>query len=164
MIEQVSGPPVSVAIERQPLARAIDQLRAQTGANIVVDFGRMTTEPAKTEITATFDDVRLFTALQVIGDMAGLKPVAMNNVYYLTSPENAHQLQEEVNRDLFGGREPAGQVLVPPGFVTDGYQYFPRTADMKPADPFAKAYLGGGGPGGVKPVPAPPPAKKDEKK
>ncbi|MFO0849475.1 MAG: sigma-70 family RNA polymerase sigma factor [Gemmataceae bacterium] len=164
MIEQLNGPPVSVVFANTSITKAVESLRRETGANIVLDPKVALTHEKEPTVTATFDDVRLRTVLQVVADVAGYRLVALDNVYYLTGPENAERMQAELTRPLHGGAEPAGQVLVPPGFVTDGYQYFPRTADMKPSDPFAKAYPGGGGPGGVKPVPAPPPAKKDEKK
>jgi RNA polymerase sigma factor (sigma-70 family) len=188
LAEQVVGPPVSVAITSQPLAGAVEQLRRLTGANIVLDARAK--EAAKQDVAGSFDDVRLLTVLQVLGDMAGLKPVTLNNVYYLTTPENAAPLQKLADRDLHGplaggglgvgGQPPA--VAIPAGFVTDGYQYFPRTADMKPVDPRAVGALGtaglsgaglGGGMGtsiaplpGTLPVPAPaaPPPAVPEKR
>lgn len=152
--EQFFGPPVAVAFDRVPLSRVVQQLRQATGENIVFNPGGMA--PQEPVITATFDGVRLRTALAVIADLACLRSVKLENVYYLTSPENAERLQREINRDL-ARDQGQPQVLVPPGFVTDGHQYFPRTADMKPTDPAATAGLGGNP---VKPVPA----KKDEKK
>jgi hypothetical protein len=155
MIEQLNGPPVSVVFANTSITKAVQSLRRETGANIVLDPKVALTHEKEPTVTATFDDVRLRTVLQVVADVAGYRMVALDNVYYLTSPENAEQMLQELARPLHGGKEPAGQVLVPPGFVTDGYQYFPRTADMKPANPFT----GLGGVAGVKPVPAPPPAK-----
>jgi RNA polymerase sigma factor (sigma-70 family) len=158
--EQVAGPPVSLAIQNQPLSGAVDDLRKRTGANIVLDA--RCKDEAKELVSGTFDDVRLFTALTVLGDMCGLKPAYVNNVYYVTTPENAERMQKAFFRDLYGDTAAAAPptVAVPPGFVTDGYQYFPRTADMKAVDP-ATAWFGGGT-GGVVPVPAPP-EKKDAK-
>ena len=174
LAEYIAGPPISVAIEDKPLSQAVQELRKLTGANIVIDARAKGN--ASQSVSATFDDVRLLTVLQILGDMAELKPVVLNNVYYLTSPENAAKLQKEVNRDLYGEPQANQQVPVPPGFVTDGYQYYPRTSDMKAVDPatvlggglgFSGGGLGGAAPG-VKPVPAPmPPAaqpKPPEKK
>ena len=166
VMEQLVGPPVSVAVEGRPLTEAVKQLRALTGANIVID------QRAKDKITApvagTFDDVRLLTVLQVLADQAGLKPVTLNNVYYLTDPINAVELQRQADADLHGppqsqlmqGAGPS--VTIPAGFVTDGYQYFPRTADMKPVDPRTIGAFGGQGGGGVQPLPGmkPVPAEK----
>ena len=107
-----------------------------------------------TPVAGTFDDVRLLTVLQVLADQAGLKPVTLNNVYDLTDGPNAATLQKLADRDIHG---PAGAgggpaVAIPAGFVTDGYQYFPRTADMKPVDA-ARLGLGGLGGGGLPLVP-----------
>jgi RNA polymerase sigma factor (sigma-70 family) len=161
--EQVAGPPVSLAIQNQPLSGAVDDLRKMTGANIVLDA--RCKDEAKELVSGTFDDVRLFTALTVLGDMCGLKPAYVNNVYYVTTPENAERMQKAFFQDLYGRPEAGAMtVAVPPGFVTDGYQYFPRTADMKAVDPATVRFGGGlgGGAGTVVPVPAPP-EKKDAK-
>jgi hypothetical protein len=150
IMEQLVGPPVSVAVDGQPLAEAVKQLRTLTGANIVIDARAR--EKAREPVAGTFDDVRLLTALQVLADQAGLKPVTLNNVYYLTDPPNAAVLQKQADRDLHGG-PPGGTPApaIPAGFVTDGYQYFPRTAEMKPVDP--RTFGAGGSPvPGVQPV------------
>ncbi len=100
LLEQIVGPPVSLAIEDKPLTAAVQELRKLTGANIVIDA--RCRDSARQAVSATFDDVRLLTALQILADMCELRPVALNNVYYITTPENAARLQREVNRDLFG--------------------------------------------------------------
>ena len=96
IMEQTLGESVSLALEDKPLKDAIREIRRLTGANIVVDFNKA--EQGKNAlVSVTFDDVRLYTALEILGDMAGLKLVFRNNVYYLTSPENAEKLQKKVN-------------------------------------------------------------------
>ncbi len=165
LLEQIVGEPVSLAIDAQPLAEAVRELRKLTGANIVID--NRCRDDAKQPVSGSFSDVRLLTALTVLADMCDLKPVAMNNVYYVTTPANAAKLQKAVNRDLFGEPPASAQVTtVPAGFVTDGYQFFPRTADMKPVDPATVFGFSAGGAGGnlPRPVPAPAPAPVPEKK
>jgi RNA polymerase sigma factor (sigma-70 family) len=100
VLEQIIGPPVSIAVKDIPFSDALQQLRERTGANIVID-GRCL-ELAKSSVSGSFSDVRLLTVLNVLADMCEMKPVMMNNVYYITRPENAAKLQEQVNRDLFG--------------------------------------------------------------
>ena len=104
MIEQIVGEPVSIAWEDKPFADAIKELRRLTGANIVLDA--RCKDEAKQAVAGTFDDTRLLTVLTVLADQCGLKPVAMNNVYYVTHPENADRLQKGINRDLFGEPDP----------------------------------------------------------
>lgn len=98
--EQILGEPVSVALDDQSFTKALQQLRKQTGANIVMDA--RCREKGDQVVSGSFHDVRLLTVLQVLSDMCDLRPVAMNNVYYITTPENAMKLQMDINRDLFG--------------------------------------------------------------
>lgn len=98
--EQLHGEPVSFVADGKTLADAVKELRKLTGANIVIDARFR--EKAKVEVDGSFNDTRLLTVLQVLGDMADLKPVTLNNVFYLTDPKNAEKLQQQVNRELFG--------------------------------------------------------------
>ena len=109
--EQLLGEPVSLAIEDRPLTEAIAELRKITGANIVLDA--RTKEKSKQSVSGTFDDVRLLTALELLADMCELKVVSNNNVFYVTSVENAVKMQKQIHRDLFG--EPLPPMGPPPG-------------------------------------------------
>jgi hypothetical protein len=104
IMEQLMGESVNIQVKEIPLTKALEELRRQTGANIVLD--RKVLENAKAEVTATFNDARLLTVLQTLADMAELKVASVNNVFYVTSPENADRLQAEHNRDLFGDPDP----------------------------------------------------------
>jgi len=146
LMEQIVGEPVSISIEEKPLTEVLRELRTLTGANIVVD--NRFKDKAKAPVSGTFSDVRLLTAMTIFADMCELKPVWNNNVYYITSPENAARIQKDVNKELFG--EPA--LAVPAGYVTDGLQLFVKPGDLKPAEQ-------GLGTLGFKAVPAPAPAK-----
>jgi RNA polymerase sigma factor (sigma-70 family) len=90
--EQVQGDPVTVEIQSEPLDRALRDLADATGTNIILD--NRANERGQTRVTATLQGVRLFTALKVLSDMAGLQPVVVGNVYYVTTPENADRLQK----------------------------------------------------------------------
>ena len=152
LAEQTLGEPVSLALDDKPLKEAIAELRRLTGANIVVDFNKADVGK-NSPVSVTFDDVRLYTALEIVGDMAGLKLVFRNNVYYLTSPENAERLQKKVNEELFGrDRKP---LAVPAGYLTDGINLYLNPGNLKPE---AQTGLGVGLPG-VEPA-APTPAVK----
>jgi RNA polymerase sigma factor (sigma-70 family) len=159
LIETMYGEPVTVRYKNRPLTEVIEDLQERTGANIVLNASAWNVFPdaeqkSATKITANFNDTRLLTVLKVVGNMCDLKPVVIDNVYYLTDEASAAKLQQQVDRDLFGEPPPA----VPAGFVTDGYKLFPKTADMKPAEDPTHGL--GGGVGGLpafraKPVPAP---------
>jgi RNA polymerase sigma factor (sigma-70 family) len=96
-LELELGEPISLGVEDKPLADVLEDLRRSTGANIVLDNRQK--EQAKQPVTATFNDVRLLTALRVLSDICDLRPVAMNNVYYITSRENAARLQKELDKE-----------------------------------------------------------------
>jgi RNA polymerase sigma factor (sigma-70 family) len=169
IVRMLYGPTVSVAADQKPLAEVVSQLRESTGANIAVD-ARIRDKLA-TPVTLTLNDAKLMTALKIAGDMCDVAPAVVDNVYYLTSRENADRLTKETERNLFGER----QVPVPAGYVTDGLRLYEKPAGLKPVDPTKLGGLGlglggGGGIGGlgvptqvpesvVKP-PAPPPEKK----
>ncbi len=127
--ENIYGEPVTLRVKNKAFADVLEELREMTGANIVVDA--RVKEKVGEKITANFNDTRLYTVLKVLGDSCEMRPVVMDNVYYLTTPENAAKLQKEINRDLFG--EPA------PAFNPHGF--------------------GGGGGGGTIPPPAAEPKK-----
>lgn len=101
LIEDMYGEPVTVRYKKKPLTEVIEDLQDRTGANIVLN-GQAIPEPDKATVTANFNDARLLTVLKIIGDMHGLKPVVIDNVFYLTDAAKAEDLQREVNRDLFG--------------------------------------------------------------
>ncbi|MFL5340924.1 MAG: RNA polymerase sigma factor [Gemmataceae bacterium] len=100
ILEQEEGEPITVQIEDKPFFEVLQELRRITGANIVLDARHK--EKAKQTITATLNDVRLLAALRVLSDMSELQPVAMNNIYYITSKENAERLQKEIDRKRYG--------------------------------------------------------------
>ena len=135
--ETMSGPPVSVAFERESLAGALATLRQLTGANIAMSFkfsvrlpqpgqGEQAADRRPPDITATFDDVRLYTVLEIIGQEYDLEPVYLRNVFYLTTPERAKELRRKQQEELYG--KPPPPYVAP--LVTDGV---PAPAD--PAKP-----------------------------
>ena len=158
IIEQIVGEPVSLSIEQMPFKEVIKEVRRLTGANIIVNYPADLPPDQKLLVTATFDDVRLYTALEILGDMAGLKLVYLNNVYYLTSPANAEKLQKKVNEELFGREYKS--LAVPAGYVTDGFNMYRNPGNLKAEslDPFG--ILGGNGVIGAVPAPPVPAVKK----
>ncbi len=100
MLEQVEGEPVTLSVEDKSFLEVLQELRRTTGHNIVLDARQK--DKAKMMVAATLHDVRLLAALRVLGDMCDLQPVAMSNVYYITSKENAATLQKEIDRRRYG--------------------------------------------------------------
>ncbi len=107
MVEQISGPSVSVALEGVTLADAVTTLRQTTGANIILQPGT-TPVPALTQrFDDTFDDVRLYTVLEVLTMRCELEVVYLRNVYYLTTPDRATALRQKLHDEIYGKKAPA---------------------------------------------------------
>ena len=95
---------------KTPVAQAFNALAESADCNIVID----PRVEVKTSIMATarLANVLVDTAIQVLADMAGLDVVRMDNVFYVTSVENAVRLRGARKRavpaeHLLGGPIPA---------------------------------------------------------
>jgi hypothetical protein len=84
------------AFKQTPLREALVELAHATESTVVLD--PKSAEAAKTKVTAEFLGVPADAAVQVLADMAGLKLVRLETVYYVTTPENAALLRKEVNK------------------------------------------------------------------
>jgi RNA polymerase sigma factor (sigma-70 family) len=90
-------PLVYSVFDQHPLGEALVELAAHTEYTVVVDprLG----DRAKVPVTAKLPNVPLDTAVRVLADMGGLKPVRLDNVFYVTTPENADRLRAEHERE-----------------------------------------------------------------
>jgi len=86
-------PLVVTTFEKTPLEDALKQLAEDTEGNVVLDV--RAAEKGKTPVTARLTNVPLDTAVLLLADMAGLKSVEVDGVYYVTSKENARALRED---------------------------------------------------------------------
>jgi type II secretory pathway component GspD/PulD (secretin) len=84
---------VNVEVEGVPMAQAVKQLAAQTGTNLLLDT-RVAKE-AQATVTLQLEDVPLETAVRLMAEMAGLKPVRIGNVLFVTSKQNANELRQD---------------------------------------------------------------------
>jgi RNA polymerase sigma factor (sigma-70 family) len=92
--QQIYGGVVNVSAKQKPLADILADLRLQTGANIVYDPRcDAVLKAADNKLTIALNDARLYDALRVIADLAGLKMVYAGNIYYVTTLENAKAFQ-----------------------------------------------------------------------
>jgi RNA polymerase sigma factor (sigma-70 family) len=76
-----------------PLAQALPRLAESGDHNVVAD--PQAREQLQTKITAQLHNVRIETAVQVLANMAGLRVVKLDNLFYVTTPEKAKALREE---------------------------------------------------------------------
>ena len=105
----LNGPIVGIAADNLPFAEFVNQLREQTGANIVVDVRLK--EKLQQPVSLTLNDTHLMTALKIAGDAYDLAPAVIGNVYYLTTKENAEQLLLETYREIYGTNTPVVPAL-----------------------------------------------------
>lgn len=88
----------AVNINQRPLTQALDELAEWSGTTILVD--RRVWQKAQVRVTAKLSFFQLETAVRLLTDMAGLKPVVVDNVIYVTSPENAEHFKEKTTIKL----------------------------------------------------------------
>ena len=73
-----------------PLEAALRRIADDLDVNVVLDS--RVEEKANVKVTASLHNVSLEAALKVLNNTAGLAVVKIENVYYVTSPENAAKL------------------------------------------------------------------------
>jgi hypothetical protein len=83
-------PTVSAEFTQCSLAEALRELSDLSGITIVLDS--RASDKAKAGVTATLRNVPIDTAVLILSDMAFLRPVPLDNVLYVTTKENAEEL------------------------------------------------------------------------
>jgi type II secretory pathway component HofQ len=111
MLEEGSVMRVRVEFDGVPLEEAARDLADLTGVSVVID--KRVGRKAQEDVTATLDDVPVDTAVRLLADMAGLRMVVVDNVLYVTSRDNAKDLEAEQEkrkqrRMNSGGVNPGG--------------------------------------------------------
>jgi hypothetical protein len=84
---------VEAKFTNRPLTAALDELAEQSGVSILIDCREWA--KAQKPVSARFQEAKLRTAVQLLSDTAGLKAVVVDNVIYVTSPENVAQFKEK---------------------------------------------------------------------
>jgi hypothetical protein len=139
---------VNVDVDKVELTAALKGLARETATNLVVDA--RVAKDAQTPVTLQVEDVPLETAVRLLAEMAGLKPVRVGNTLFVTAKANAVALRGEP--DLVPNPAPranGGDVinLVAPGGV--GVPVAPPAAGGLPPPAVVP---------GAPPAPAPPAA------
>lgn len=98
-------PLINVAFQDRPLSEALRDLSDQADLSVVLD-GRVG-DKAKTPVTARLLNTPIDTAVRLLADMAGLKHFLVDNVIYVTTPDNIDRLE--------GKRTGGGLTLWPGG-------------------------------------------------
>jgi hypothetical protein len=85
-------PLVTAHLNKVPLEAALKDLGRSN--NVVLD-SRANKLEGQAPVTADLTNVPLDTAVRLLADMADLRMVRLDNVFYVTTPENAKRLHEE---------------------------------------------------------------------
>jgi hypothetical protein len=96
---------VGVDFEQVEMAAALKKLSADTGVNLALD--PRATKEADMKVSLWVEDVPLETAVRLLAEMAGLKPVRFGNVLFVTSKATAAELRQEATpppRTTYGNR------------------------------------------------------------
>jgi hypothetical protein len=84
---------VSVDMDKVEFAAALKQIGRDTAVNLILDT-RVEKEAAS-KVSLQMEDVPLETAVRLLSEMAGLKPVRVGNVLFVTSKANANEMRAD---------------------------------------------------------------------
>jgi len=112
---------INVSVDKMELTEALKKIAGDTGANIVIDT--RAAKNAKEPVSLDLDDVQFDTAVRLLAEMAGLRPVRVGNVLFITSRENAKDMKTdpELNPGV-NPNDPNVPMIpgLPPGVVPPG--------------------------------------------
>jgi hypothetical protein len=87
------APTIDVDCVQKPLQDALQEIRDLSRMNILVDA--RVADKARKPVTATLAKVPADTAVRLLADMGDLRMVVVDNVLYVTSVDNAKELQAQ---------------------------------------------------------------------
>jgi len=105
-------PLVSGGFEKMPLDETLKVISTSTGFNIVLDAAKLD-DRAVPAVTAHFDNVPVDTAVRILAEMANLRAVLLDNVFFVTSKDSADRMQKA--EDKRKGQEVEGVAASPTG-------------------------------------------------
>jgi hypothetical protein len=108
---------VSLDLTKVEFTAALKLLSRETATNLILDT-RVEKE-AKAPVSIQLEDVPLETAVRLLAEMAGLKPIRVGNVLFVTKKETANEMRADP--DLQQPNQP-GQpgIAAPGGFLPGG--------------------------------------------
>ena len=139
---------VNLDCEKEELATVLKKLARETATNLMVDT--RAAKEAKMEVSLQMEDVPLETAVRLMAEMAGLKPVRVGNVLFVTTKTIANEMRADPDlAQPMGPRGVPQEMILQPG---GGIQIQPGVA-VPPAAPAP----------GIGAVPVNPPVDPTEK-
>ena len=104
---------ISVDLSKVDFAAALKQIGRDTATNLIVDA--RAEKEAKAEVSLRVEDVPLETAVRLLSEMAGLKPVRVGNTLFVTRKEIAAELRNDPDFATQGQPQPGVTYAVPAG-------------------------------------------------
>jgi hypothetical protein len=86
---------VNIDYDNAEFAKAIKQLARDTATNLIIDA--RSAKEAKGVVTLQLEDVPLETAVRLMSEMVGLKPVRVGNVMFICSKAAANDLKSDTD-------------------------------------------------------------------
>jgi hypothetical protein len=149
---------VSVDLDREQMGKALARLAKETATNLLVDARVL--KDSQTPVTLQLDDVPLETAVRLMAEMAGLKPVRVGNVLFVTSKTNAIEMRADT--DLVAPPAPRNQAVEE--LIQGGAIAMPAIRQPQPAPPAGAPNPPGAAPGDKTDPPPDKPAGDKESK
>ena len=84
---------ISVDMDKVEFAGALKQIARDTAANLILD--PRVEKQSQAKVTLRLEDVPLETAVRLLAEMAGLKPVRVGNTLFITSKETAAEMRQD---------------------------------------------------------------------
>jgi hypothetical protein len=112
---ELSLPPPTVDVDanQKPFSTVVQDIVDASGVNVLID--PKVGDKARRQISVTLGHVPVDTAVRLVSDMVGLRLVIIDNVLYVTTPENAKDLQAEQKARLAAKRATGAEPAEPAG-------------------------------------------------
>jgi type II secretory pathway component HofQ len=84
---------VNIDFDKMEFTAALKQLARDTATNLIVD--KRVDKEAKETVTLQMEDVPLETAVRLMAEMVGLKPVRVGNTLFVTNKVTANEMRSD---------------------------------------------------------------------
>ncbi len=133
---------VNIDLEKVTLGAALKKLSKDTAANVLLD-PRVAAKDAGAAVTLQMEDVPLETAVRLMSEMAGLKPVRVGNVLFVTTKIHANEIRADEQLNQPGQPQPGmiietGGVVVPQPPQPQPVPGDPKSSTTAPPPPAEK--------------------------
>jgi len=85
---------VNVDFDAIPLSKALKELSAKYGVNVIIDPKSIKSKASENPVTLQVEDVPFEAAVRLMCEMADLKPARMGNVIFVTTEARADKLKD----------------------------------------------------------------------